>query len=125
PVAFEPPSNCGTTQLKITKIGDRTGSGLLDAAPVAGATYTAYTSTTASPGSPTSTVLGTCVTLADGTCTISVSNANAPGVWVVETGLPGGWNAISALGTGPYQNAKTATPYRFKVDIVANSSNTI
>lgn len=123
PVAFTPASNCGNTTLKITKIGDRTGPGTSDATRVNGATFVAYASTTGNPGSPTSTELGTCVTANDGTCTIVVSNANSTGVWVQETGVPTGWRAIPALGTGNYTSAKTATPYRFKVNITANSTN--
>lgn len=121
PIAFEPPSNCGTTTLKITKIGDRTGTGLTDATRVNGATFAAYSSTAGNPGSPTSTVLGTCTTSINGTCTIEVSNSNAPGVWVKEVSTPAGWTAISHLGTGNYANTKTATPYEFKVSITANS----
>ncbi len=125
PVAVDPPSSCGTTTLKITKIGDRKGSGMTNGLPVAGATYEAFASTSGSPGQPTGAPLGSCTTGADGTCTIPVSNANQSGAWVVEKSTPAGWRAIDTLGTGDYESTKTETPYRFRVAVGTGSQNVV
>lgn len=123
PLTITPPSSCGTATLKITKIGDRTGGGTTDGSPIPGATFTAYGSTSGGSGQPTAQVLGSCITDAGGVCTIPVSRANTNGVWVVETGVPGGWRSIGSLGRGDYNATKTDTPYRFRVPITAGSGN--
>ena len=115
--------NGGATTLRITKIGDRTGPGLTAGAPVPGATYEAYASTGGSSAQPTGPSLGSCVTNAQGICTITVANAHPQGVWVRETATPPGWRAIGALGTGAYDRAKTVTPYQFRVAIGTGAQN--
>ncbi|WP_435910100.1 SpaA isopeptide-forming pilin-related protein [Leucobacter sp. W1478] len=115
----------GTTTIQITKIGDRTGNGLTSGAPIAGATFSAFASTTSgSNGIPTGPALGTCVTNGSGVCDIAVPNTYTNGVWVQETGMPAGWQAIGALGTGDFDSAKTVTPYQFRVPISGSGSAT-
>lgn len=129
PQAFTPPSNCGTTTLKITKMGDRNGTRLIagdsltEAAPVVGARYDAYASTSGTPGAPTGPSLGFCITGANGVCTIAVSNGNTSGVWVQETSSPSGWSNMPSLGIGAYDQSKTVTPYQFKVAVGSGSTN--
>lgn len=128
PQAFTPPSNCGTTTLKITKMGDRNGTPLIagdqltEAVAVAGARFDAYASTSA--GQPTGASLGFCITDSNGFCTIAVSNENTNGVWVQETSAPAGWDNMPSLGIGDYDQNKTVTPYRFRV-AVGNGSNNV
>ncbi len=127
PVTVTPPSNCGTTTVKITKMGDRNGTPLIagdsltEAAAVVGVRYDAYASTSA--GQPTGVSLGFCITAANGSCTIQVSNGNTNGVWVEETSVPSGWSNMPALGIGAYDQNKTVTPYRFRVAVGSGSTN--
>lgn len=111
----------GTTTVHVTKIGDRNGSGLTAGAPIAGATFSAFASTAG--GQPTGAALGTCVTNGSGVCDIVVPSIYANGIWVQETGMPAGWQAIGALGTGDYDSPKTVTPYQFRVPIGGTGSN--
>ncbi|MEJ6488326.1 SpaA isopeptide-forming pilin-related protein [Leucobacter sp. USCH14] len=113
----------GTTTLRITKIGDRTGPGLTAGSPVPGATYEAYASTAGSSARPTGPSLGSCITNAQGICTITVPNAHPQGVWVRETASPAGWRAIGSLGTGAYDQGKAVTPYQFRVAVGTGSQN--
>ncbi len=113
----------GTTTLRVTKIGDRTGDGLAAGAPVSGATYEAFASTGGAGAQPTGPSLGSCVTNAQGICTMSVHNTHPNGVWVTETATPVGWRAIGALGTGPYDQGKTVTPYQFRVPVGTGAQN--
>lgn len=123
PVTVDPPSSCGTTTLKITKMGDRTtallipGNSLTAGTPVLGATYDAFASTGGNNPQPTGPSLGSCTTDANGVCEIEVSNSYTDGVWVQETAAPAGWSSIPALGTGDYDSAKTITPYQFLIEI--------
>ncbi|XPP27478.1 MAG: hypothetical protein ACNYNX_04640 [Leucobacter sp.] len=113
------------TSIQITKIGDRTGSGLTAGAPLDGVTFTARASSTSGgSGVPTGPVLGTCVTVA-GTCNILVGNEHTNGIWIEETAWPAGWSPIEALGTGDYQSTKTVTPYRFRVSVGTGAGITV
>lgn len=113
----------GTTTVRVTKIGDRTGPGLAAGAPVPGATYEAFASTSGPGAQPTGASLGSCVTDSQGVCTITVANTHAQGVWIKETATPPGWRAIGALGTGAYDQGKTVTPYQFRVAVGTGTQN--
>ncbi|NLA66430.1 MAG: hypothetical protein GX862_11080 [Leucobacter sp.] len=130
PAAVNPPSSCGTTLLNITKMGDRNGVNLISgdsltqAAPLEGATFHAYASTSGTNSVPTGPSLGSCVTNATGRCSIVVSNNNnSSGFWVVETIAPAGFSVMPDLGTGSINTDKTLPPYRFKVTIGSNLSS--
>lgn len=127
PVAVDPPSNCGDTTLRITKMGDRTttnlipGNNLTQGTPVPGAVYEAYTDSNGQPSGPS---LGTCTTAANGVCEIVLSNGiSANEVWVVETSTPTGWSQITSLGTGDYNSTKSVTPYQFRVSMGTGSND--
>ncbi len=111
------------TKIHIAKVGDRTGTGLTAGAPLDGVTFTARASSGGGSPAPTGPVIGTCITVG-GVCDIMVANEYANGVWIEETGGPAGWSPITAIGTGDYNSAKTATPYRFRVAVGSGSGVT-
>lgn len=113
----DPPAS-GNTTLRVTKLGARQAGGSV--AKLAGARFYAYAGTRggAQP-SMNDTTSYTCVTNAQGYCDIVVptrsggSNNSIAGYWVYEGAAPAGWNRILQIGTGSYQNAKTASNYMF------------
>jgi hypothetical protein len=93
--------------------GDRTGT--QSVAPLAGVTLGFYDAQTG--GSP----IFTCVSDADGDCSITVPNTNQGGAnrdrrfWVRQISAPGGWSVNPALRTGEADGTSSqATAYAFQ-----------
>ena len=118
-----------TTELVITKGGDRNGSQTV--AGLAGATFDFFAGTQGTVPGSGATPTASCTTAANGTCSVDVPGRNTgngnstQGYWIRERTAPSGYSIISALDTGN-GNATSSTPYNqlFTGHVANNTTNT-
>ncbi len=111
--------------ITVTAGGDRTGNTTV--AGLAGVTFDFYAGVAGT--APTGTPVASCVTGADGRCSVDVaarsggSGATQAGYWVVQAAVPPGWFASPYLDTGSATSI-TATNYSrlFVANVTANVS---
>ena len=104
--------------LTLSKGGERTGE--QSVGPLAGATFSVYSGGTATtPDTSPANLVGTCVTEADGLCSVTVPSGAQ--YWVIESAPAPGYRIIESFDVGG--GTVTQQPYRLRTGVIAAGEN--